>query len=617
MASTRRGSKRPLETKEDAAPSSPLAILLLQKWSEGGMSAADVQEIALASTKTAPDAQDVHTLSSLGAYGSQGGNIHRDLQRRFFKDITFPDPYVMKTTIFAKAKNGEIKKQPGEMPILLPHMWLAALEAAEKDEVLGTKKLKSFWSQQTLKNPRLNKCQGFLASFGNWKEEGPIPFCIHGDAAPHSECDGLMVLSLRSILCELPVHMSQMLLVAAPKAMITPEMWADVWDVLHWSLEAMAWGRMPKKGVNGKKLPPDLLAEAGKTFQRGMVFCITGDLEWYYQEFDFPRHNQPNPCGWCRANQSFGMHSGIFALFKSVFFTPSPPTPTCCFVELLRTDMPWNDFRSTALWRKSLLTPEELMAAFNHKIFTVSGVNPLALCLDTLHTLDLGVSCHIVGNLLWELIEEMPYNRDISMRKMNEKIQKTYESEGIPAMDRLHAISHSDLRKKAEEYPILKHQKGARVRKFIPVACRLAGEKRDDSDHGKHRHELLLALKEMYELLGKEGFKWQTQEHAKFQAACEKCMKHYQWLAKEAVSKKEFLWSVVQKHHMSQHLVEQSKFIAPKHFHTYGSEGFMKTMKKLAGACLNGTPGHKVPQALLVKYRFFWHLMLSGLIEED
>ena len=296
-----------------------------------------------------------------------------------------------------------------------------------------------------------------------------------------------------------------------------------------------------------------------------------------------------------------------FLLCLNVFiFLTCLPTLTCCFVYPPRTDMPWNDFRSTALWRKSLLTPEELMAAFNHKIFTVSGVNPLALCLDTLHTLDLGVSCHIVGNLLWELIEEM-----------NEKIQKTYESEGIPAMDRLHAISHSDLRKKAQEYPILKHQKGARVRKFIPVACKLAGEKRDDSDHGKHRHELLLALKEMYELLGKEGFKWQTQEHAQFQAACEKCMKHYQWLAKEAVSRKEFLWSVVQKHHMSQHLVEQSKFISPRHFHTYGGEGFMKTMKKLAGACLNGTPAHKVPQAIVVKYRFFWHLMLSGLIEEE
>lgn len=257
------------------------------------------------------------------------------------------------------------------------------------------------------------------------------------------------------------------------------------------------------------------------------------------------------------------------------------------------------------------------MAAFNHKIFTVSGVNPMAPRLDTLHTLDLGVSCHIVGNLLWELMLGMPYNRDISMRKLNAKIQKFYESEGIPAMDRLRTISHSDLRKNAQEYPTLKHQKGARVRKFIPVACKLAGEKRDDSHHAKHRHELLLALKEMCDLLGKEGYKWQTQEHAQFQAACEKCMKHYQYLAKEAVSNKEYLWSVVQKHHMCQHLCEQSKYIAPRHFHTYGSEGFMKTMEKLAGSCLHGTPAHKLPNAILIKYRFFWHLMLAGLIEED
>ena len=142
-------------------------------------------------------------------------------------------------------------------------------------------------------------------------------------------------------------------------------------------------------------------------------------------------------------------------------------------------------------------------------------------------------------------------------------------------------------------------------------------EKRDDSHHAKHRRELLLALKEMCDLLGKEGYKWQTQEHAQFQAACEKCMKHCQYLAKEAVSNKEYLWSVVQKHHMCQHLCEQSKYIAPRHFHTYGSEGFMKTTKKLAGTCLHGTPAHKLPNAILIKYRFFWHLMLAGLIEED
>ena len=44
------------------------------------------------------------------------------------------------------------------------------------------------------------------------------------------------------------------------------------------------------------------------------------------------------------------------------------------------------------------------MANTHHKLFIIPGLHPLALYLDTLHTLDLGVSYHVADNVLWELI---------------------------------------------------------------------------------------------------------------------------------------------------------------------------------------------------------------------
>lgn len=144
----------------------------------------------------------------------------------------------------------------------------------------------------------------------------------------------------------------------------------------------LAEGHTPTTDEKGRTLPAEMETESGQPVQAGMVFSITGDLEWFYNEFGFPRPNTQNPCPWCKCDKG---------------------------------EIPWNDFRSSADWRNNLVSPEEMMSAFHHKLFSVPGVNPLAISIDCLHTLDLGVSSHIVSNLLWELLEKMPQNRNTAM----------------------------------------------------------------------------------------------------------------------------------------------------------------------------------------------------------
>ena len=102
-----------------------------------------------------------------------------------------------------------------------------------------------------------------------------------------------------------------------------------------------------------------------RPFRPRVIYCITRDMEFVYQEFQFPSPNQANLCFWCAC-----AHEGGDS---------------------------WNDFRQEAGWRRTTLPSGQLQARFEHPLFQVQGVNAQDLKLDVLHVLDFGVSCHVVG----------------------------------------------------------------------------------------------------------------------------------------------------------------------------------------------------------------------------
>ena len=73
-------------------------------------------------------------------------------------------------------------------------------------------------------------------------------------------------------------------------------------------------------------------------------------------------------------------------------------------IPLERTDVRWNDFRFQE--RDRIKSPRDIVREFQgrRKLFEVLGNNVLAISLDCLHTLDLGVSLRIVGSSLWDIL---------------------------------------------------------------------------------------------------------------------------------------------------------------------------------------------------------------------
>ena len=103
---------------------------------------------------------------------------------------------------------------------------------------------------------------------------------------------------------------------------------------------------------------------------------------------------------------------------------------------------------------------------------------------------------------------------------------------------------------------MLRHVKGRRVRRFAPVATKLAATLATD-EKGKHILALCKAMEEAYNLCDKKEFVWEMGDRQKFESTCEALLAHYGWLAKDSMKRGEHMWSIVQKHHLLAHFPSQ------------------------------------------------------------
>ena len=93
-----------------------------------------------------------------------------------------------------------------------------------------------------------------------------------------------------------------------------------------------------------------------------------------------------------------------------------------------------------------------------------------------------------------------------------------------------------------------------------------------DDRPSQHRIRVLESLRDIYDIMDRPDFKWPQDVRRKFADQVQCLSKHYGHLAKLAFDAKQCRWSQVSKFHMTAHLPEVSKHLAPRLFWTYGSE---------------------------------------------
>ncbi|CAK9117939.1 unnamed protein product [Durusdinium trenchii] len=350
------------------------------------------------------------------------------------------------------------------------------------------------------------------------------------------------------------IKASQLLLGCVPKSCKVAKTTQPWWDMLKDSFQYLAEGRLP----NGKKV------------RRGVLMVIAGDLEWFNQEFKWPTASSNQCCVYCSADN---LHEG--------------------------GDYPFTDMRGNAKWKETIKGPEE--APHPHPIYGAPGVSWLTLKLDMLHMVDLGVASHTYGNVIWSIMEdELPgSSRGKRLASMNTLISNLYDELGVEASRRIKRLHQSDLASGDTE-----------------VSVKLC-EMHAADNAGKHRLAACKHLAEMYRLSRLEDYKWKPADQIKFQKAVEAFLAHYGWLAKHAMEQGQCRWSIVLKHHLCAHYPSQCKHLAPRLCWCYAPESFMGVMIKIASASVHGTKAWKLPQKVVSRFAFAWHMMQLGLLEVE
>ena len=304
--------------------------------------------------------------------------------------------------------------------------------------------------------------------------------------------------------------------------------------------------------------------------RRGIIWSIVGDLEFFSSEFQFPTAMSNYPCAYCWASNKFADN-----------------------------EAPFTDFRAEAAWRSTQGMPE-----VEHPLMEVSGVSPATIRLDLLHLIDLGCAAHLKGNVVWDLVEDHTAgpNRAAKLAKVNKLFEATYKSCGVPASQRLQRINLSDVCQGGDEYPVLKHCKGRRIRHFSKVAVQLATE-HATTPWGQKRLAALQGMDKAYDMADSKT--WNLESYKKFQKGCEIFLGNYGWLAKEAMKKRLCRYSITQKHHLlACRYIEQCRIAAPNLTWRYGPESFMSMCIKIAAACVRGTAASNLPPKMLEKFAF-------------
>jgi len=151
---------------------------------------------------------------------------------------------------------------------------------------------------------------------------------------------------------------------------------------------------------------------------RAVVMALSGDIEWYCSQLNFPYAMSNSPCPYCKSD-NLKEHSRV----------------------------PFTDLSANAAWKATLLSAGELRGKFgSHPSMQVHGINVFTIKLDTLHVVDLGVACHAFGNLLWEIVEDhLVGNRITSMQELYELITNCYDGLGVPAKHRIGKLKQTNL----------------------------------------------------------------------------------------------------------------------------------------------------------------------------
>ena len=367
----------------------------------------------------------------------------------------------------------------------------------------------------------------------------------------------------------------------------------NVWQILKWSFEHMFFGKHPEKDHLGKlwKKESSRASLAGTPLtpdrKKGVLWAITGDGEYFQNEFKLAGSSHNQCCFNCDANKS---------------------------------DIPLNDFRATAAWRATVKERKGTTPT-THLVGQIPGVSGNTFTYDVMHILELGVTSHCVANCLFDFIvkdkdSHLGDTQEVRCKTIFGKILEQYQEQGIEASNRIGKLSLSNFcnpKAKYDSFPDLSGFKARHIRYLLPCVLEICKDRQIKKDeYTLHRVKVLLNLEKVYCIMEQHHLHLPLGAAEAMLKATDLCLQHYVVCSKMMMNKGLLQWNTVHKHHLFAHIPAQAEFLNPRFVSTYSGETMVGFMASLGHACLAGAPAWLVSEKVAWRFRLGIWLRLSG-----
>lgn len=573
--------RRALGSAGHHVQASLLVTCLLQKWAWGVLSAADIQELAMAAKLSAiNDEEELDILASIGGYGAVPGHAHRDLMLKFVAKKWSPEP-ISVTIPFKDTKDVKGSTNFTDVKICLPSSWLATMASnpaleVEFQALFGPQLLEEWWSKQAKDNPQLQRHPVLLKHNYNTKA---IPVFIHGDGASYMHNDSLLTLSFSGVLKEGTILETNLVICAWPKNSAasgkTENTMKTLWQWIAWDFNQLFANRWADKDPWGQALPEDMAMKAGRPILPNdfciVVWGVLGDNEFFQVELGCPHHACTEPRACCHL----------------------------CSCGKSSKDNHW--FNWEGLWVGSASRHEP-----KHPINAIRGWTPWHFVMDWLHCVDLGVASHAVGNILFEVVFQKlkSCTRAVATSRIALFLAEHPAEQGSD-FDSLELKHFCNPGRPHQDSPETHFLKAAQVRGLVHRVHLLFQQYASNTQADRQMLLMIQCLDTVYQIMHSASMFFSGEEYRAFRQAGLQFLASYSWLNKKMGPQR---FKEVPKFHYFFHLLEQSRYLNPRTGWCYGGEDLVGKISALAHSCTRGTASHMVVSKMMDKYLIAKHL---------
>ena len=512
---------------------------------------------------------EVGSMARASGSSGQWSNAARNLTRVLLRGVDFPDLYWAQVPCHNPETGAN--RELHWIPFLLPHEVLSTL--VERDpSIVGSA------SRLIDESPLQQEIEDFCRV-----KKVPVNrtmlLGIHGDGVPHRTRSTVETVSWN--LAALPLS-DRFLFALLEKDFLcrcgcSGRCSLDsMLQVFVWSCKHMCAGQWPTARHDDTPWiasDKSRKARGGSLGFHALLVQARGDWAWFKQLFSFPSWSGHSICWQCGAD---------------------------------RSDKDFTDFGLKAAWRRCRYTPREFSTLQRQQgiqpspLFQCPNFKLSMVCIDILHTMDLGVTQDCLGCLFWYSTEtHFPgTNRKERVHALWKAIKAHYKVHKTPT--RLQDLTVEMIRRQ-DRAPQLR-AKGGETRGLVPFGLVLACQMQESAPctYNDTLKTLMARLLDLY-MLTLCG-QWHPEVAGK---TCREFLLLYSALNKLASGEGSALWHVKPKFHLMQELFEYQGTHQgnPRHFWCYRDESFVGLIGTVAHTRGGNHSPATVPVATLNTYR--------------